>query len=501
VTNATEDIQPLARVPTGIAGLDTILRGGLLQGGLYLVVGAPGSGKTVLANQVCFNRVAAGGRAAYVTLLAEAHSRMLAYLRPLAFFDPAPIGTELVYLSAYSALPEGGLDGLLELLRGVIRDHAATLLVLDGLGPAADIAPSDPAFRRFLSELQAYAEAYRCTTILLSQPLDDTTLVPVATMVDGVIELDDRDIGLRAVRELTVRKFRGSGYLRGGHVYDITDAGLVVHPRTEAVLSASATGAGEERARLPLGIPGLDGMLIGGLVAGSTTMLLGPPGSGKTMLGLHFLAAGARAGEMGLHFGFYEPPARLIGKADGAGLDLGRYVREGRVEIVWQAPLEEGMDALAERRLPRARRTLLHGADERVTRPRRDHHILDRAAHHRRPLVGGPDRGCVADHREYDLPALGRGRFAALAPHLDHQDARERLRPRHPRVRDHRAGDRGRGAVRGVRRGPDRHGAVSARRARARERGGPLPRLTSRSVGASERRSVGRPPRTPGRRQ
>ena len=355
MTNATDAIQSLPRVPTGIAGLDTILRGGLLQSGLYLVAGAPGSGKTVLANQVCFNRVAAGERAAYVTLLAEAHSRMLAHLRPLTFFDPTPIGTELVYLSAYSALPEGGLDGLLDLLRGVIRDRAATLLVLDGLGPAADVAPSDPAFRRFLSELQAYAEAYRCTIVLLSQPLDDAVLGPVATMVDGVIELDDRDIGLLAVRELAVRKFRGSGYLRGRHIYDITDAGLVVHPRTEAILAASATAAVEERARLPLGLPGLAMMLLGGLVGGSTTMLLGPPGSGKTMLGLHFLAAGARAGEVGLHFGFYEQPARLIGKADGAGLDLGRYVREGRIEIVWQAPLEEGMDALAERLLAAVR--------------------------------------------------------------------------------------------------------------------------------------------------
>ena len=129
--------RPLVRLPTGVPGLDTVLRGGLLHGGLYLITGAPGTGKTILVNQLAFHHVAAGGRVVYVTLLAELHTRMLIHLQTLSFFDPAPIGDALVYLSGASALQEGGLSALLHLLQQAMRDHHASLLVLDGLATRA----------------------------------------------------------------------------------------------------------------------------------------------------------------------------------------------------------------------------------------------------------------------------------------------------------------------------------------------------------------------------
>jgi circadian clock protein KaiC len=92
--------------------------------------------------------------------------------------------------------------------------------------------------------------------------------------------------------------------------------------------------AGASHARLSVGIPGLDSMLQGGLLRGSTTLALGPAGSGKTLLGLHFLTAGARNGEPGLHFGFYETPARLASKASNIGLNLDQHLDRGVIEIV-----------------------------------------------------------------------------------------------------------------------------------------------------------------------
>ncbi len=169
-------------------------------------------------------------------------------------------------------------------------------------------------------------------------------------MVDGIIELHFTHVGMRVVRDLEVRKFRGSDQLLGRHHFVITDAGIIVYPRTEALL-AMPSATTTEQERLGTGVSDLDAMLGGGLLAGSTTLLLGPSGSGKSILGLTVLAAGARAGEPGLYFGFFETPPRLIGKGDQVGLDLSTQVQDGRIALVWQPPLERTLDELADRLL------------------------------------------------------------------------------------------------------------------------------------------------------
>src|ERR1700749_3181115 len=111
----------LKRIATGVPGLDTVLRGGFLRGGIFIVQGSPGAGKTILGNQICFHHVASGGRALYVTLLAENHARMLLHIGQLGFFEEAAIPDRLYYISAFSVLEEAGLTGPLDLLRREIQ--------------------------------------------------------------------------------------------------------------------------------------------------------------------------------------------------------------------------------------------------------------------------------------------------------------------------------------------------------------------------------------------
>lgn len=166
--------------------------------------------------------------------------------------------------------------------------------------------------------------------------------------MDGVLALRNVRVGMRSVRELEVRKFRGELYLEGAHFFTISHAGVRVFPRIEALLNSPPPVAVEERARLALGIERLDTMLHGGLLSGSSTMVYGPAGSGKTLLGLHFLAAGARVGEPGLFFGFYETPPRLVAKAEQIGLEFAAHAQQGLITIRWQQPVEQLIDALAE---------------------------------------------------------------------------------------------------------------------------------------------------------
>lgn len=350
----------LPRIPTGVLGLDAVLDGGFLQGGTYIVAGMPGTGKTILGNQICFHHVAQGGRVVYVTLLAETHGRMLAHLRGMAFFSEEPLASALHYVSAYRVLTQEGLKGLLELLRQLIREHRASMLVLDGLVSASASAPNELAFKEFVHELNTLVSVIGCTTFLLTNGHSPEDVHPEHTMVDGLIELTDELIGVRAVRELIVRKFRGSAHLRGRHVFQITHQGITVYPRSEAMLSDPVAVPAEYKSRVPVGVPALDEMLRGGLLRGSATLLMGPSGSGKTLLGLQFLAAGAARGEPCLYFGFYESPPRLVGKGQSIGLDLGGAVRDGLLEMIWQPPVELVLDALAVKILAAIKRRGVH---------------------------------------------------------------------------------------------------------------------------------------------
>ena len=345
----------LERLPTGIPGLDDILRGGFLKGGVYIVQGSPGAGKTIFANQFCFNHVIGGGRAAYVTLLAESHTRMLQHLRPMSFFDEAVIPDSLYYVSGFQVLEEEGLKGFRNLLRSEIQTHKASLLILDGLVAAEETAPSDREFKKFIHEVQSHAAMAECTVLLLTSGGSVTAIRPEHTMVDGLIELEDQFIDVRTERSLRVRKFRGSGFLRGRHPFRITGNGVTVFPRIEAAFAEPSRPQDTNFHKLRTGVEGLDELLGGGLPGATSTMLVGPTGSGKTTLGLQFLSL-ATPEEPGLLFSFFETPERLRAKSRILGIDLPALEAAGALEIIWQAQGENILDELGHQILSAVRR-------------------------------------------------------------------------------------------------------------------------------------------------
>ncbi|MDB4973463.1 MAG: Circadian clock protein KaiC [Myxococcaceae bacterium] len=347
-----EHERTLSRVTTGVPGLDAILRGGFLRRAVYMLQGRPGAGKTILANQACFHHVAEGGRAVYVTLLSETHERMLFNLHQLEFFAPACVPKHLSYLSAYSVFEQSGLKGLSEMLRRETRSMRAGLLVVDGL-VADERALSSKEFKMFVHDLQIHASLIECTVLLLTSAPNEP-IGPEHTMVDGVFHLADRRVGKRAERELEVTKFRGSDYLKGGHAFQITNAGITIFPRFEALYRDPPSEDSLSDERLSSGISSLDRALHGGLLKGSSAVVYGPTGGGKTVLGLHFLNESSES-EPGLHFGFYETPQRLLTKAGSLGLSLHDKQRSGVVELMWHPATERVLDDLANRLLAAVR--------------------------------------------------------------------------------------------------------------------------------------------------
>ena len=344
---------PTGPIPTGIAGLDTILRGGLFKGGLYILEGTPGSGKTTLANQFAYNRARAGDRVVYVTLLAEGHDRMLRYMAGFDFFDARFIPDKLSYISAFDALRKEGLAGVLTVLRETIRECGAKLLFLDGLYVAQERAASKGDFREFIYEMQGEASLHGCTLMFLTGGLQ-TEHGAERTMVDGIIQLGQETRGSRSVRTLAVLKFRGARNLKGTHHFRIGDAGITVTPRLETLFETPPETIPDRR--LASGVPSLDTMTRGGVPVGSSTLVIGPSGVGKTTLGLLF-AGQATAKEPAVIFSSYETPDKIKAKATGIGIDIDAKLASKALSIVWQKPFETFPDEMATNLLAEVERT------------------------------------------------------------------------------------------------------------------------------------------------
>lgn len=332
------------RVSTGIAGLDTILGGGVFEGGIYLIQGAPGAGKTILGNQICFAQAAAGRNALYITLLAESHSRMIGHMRRLEFFDERAIPDRMSYVGAFKTLEDDGLRGLLDVVRREVRTRKASILVLDGLITVHEKARSDLELKKFIHELQTQAAFSNCTMFLLTSAFSDDAFPPEHTMVDGLIELKTSIHGRRAERDLQVHKLRGSGFMGGRHSYRITAAGHSIYPRVEALLETPSVWDSADGPRVSTGIKGLDAMLGNGVDTHSVTVVLGPSGSGKTTTGLQFLCGGP-ADEPALLFGFHENPMALRLKAKALQLPL--EARGDKITMMWRPQTEALLDEVA----------------------------------------------------------------------------------------------------------------------------------------------------------
>ncbi|MBT2246828.1 AAA family ATPase [Sphingobium sp. BHU LFT2] len=338
----------ISRLASEVPGLDQVLAGGFVHGASYIIQGQPGAGKTILSNQIAFNHIARGGRVLYVTLLSESHDRLFQALSGLEFFDKDRLGDEIAYVSVFQPLRSEGLEAVVKLLRRETKRQKATLLVFDGLLNARDRADSDFDVKTFVAEVQGQAAFVGCTVLFLtSASADDTS--PEHTMVDGVIDLVDTLAGVRTVRQLRVRKSRGSRAISGLHSFEITDKGIEVYPRIEALPAEPASSGAETSGRLTSGSARLDGLIGGGLPTGSVTLVSGPTGSGKTTLGLQFLAQSSEK-EPGLHFGFFENESRLRAKAKTLGIELPGY--DAAHFVVQHSPLTENiLDKLAHRLL------------------------------------------------------------------------------------------------------------------------------------------------------
>lgn len=337
----------LSLLNSGIIGFDEVLGGGFPRHSLYLIQGLAGSGKTTLACQIGFDHAAKGSKVLILTLIAETHGKMLNHLSNFSFFDEQLIGQNILMFSGYNELVKGGLDGLLQLITGTLSKHNADILIIDGFRSVRDSSPTTIGLSEFMLSLNSLVASMECTTFLLS-PTEGNVADSENTLVDGLIELSQHEKGMQLIREIKVFKIRGGKHLLGRHVFEVSEDGVIVYPRLEAISTANKTIDVASNSLMGFGIPGWNNITKGGVNKGSTTELLGNPGVGKTLMGLHFIHEGLQHGENCLIVGFYESPLRLVAKAKSVNIDLAPFIDNGQLQIIWNPPLEISVDALAQ---------------------------------------------------------------------------------------------------------------------------------------------------------
>jgi circadian clock protein KaiC len=306
-------------------------------------MGEPGTGKTLFAQQLVFHNAGGDRPILYVTTLSEPLAKVVKYLQKFDFFDESRMGTAVVYEEAGTELAEKGIGALVPMVTEWIRTLSPKIIVIDSFKALHDISPSMAEMRRVVHDLAGLLTAYDTTAFLVGEYASDQMAThPEFVVADGIVELLRHETGMRDDRFFRVRKLRGSSYREGLHALRLTSGGVKISRRL--VSPQVPHGYSIVRERLSTGVAGLDEMLQGGLWRGSTTLLGGPTGAGKTTIALQFTLEGVRRGEPGLYVHLEENPTQLSFLVEGFGTDPDTP----GLHLLYHSPVELQIDSLVD---------------------------------------------------------------------------------------------------------------------------------------------------------
>lgn len=341
--NAADSTAPgdLLRISTGSAAADRILGGGFPSNSINMVMGEPGTGKTLLAQQLVFHNAGGDRPILYLTTLSEPLAKVVKYLQGFDFFDEARLGSDVIYDEIGTELADQGVSALVPLVRDRIKELSPKIIVIDSFKALHDITTSMAEMRRVVHDLAGLLTAYDTTAFLVGEYSEQQmATLPEFVVADGIVELLRHESGMRDDRFFRVRKLRGSGYREGRHALKLTSGGVEIYRRL--VSPRLPPDYRIVRERVTTGVTGLDDMIGGGLWRGTTTLLGGPTGGGKTTIGLQFIIDGVRNGEPGLYVHLEENPTQLEFLIEGYGMDPGA---DG-LHLLYTSPVELQIDSL-----------------------------------------------------------------------------------------------------------------------------------------------------------
>lgn len=337
-------------LPTGVPGLDEILGGGIPKLSFNVIVGAPGTGKTTLALQIAFANATVERPALCFTVLGEPTVKLLRHQQQFPFFDPARLGVDVhvFNLSEEIIQGKGDMAPVLERIHREVATIKPGIVVIDSFrtlahkpGASAPLSPDAIDLERFMQLLAHQLTTWQVTALLIGEYEATDLANPLFTVADGILWLLHRVERTSSLRWIQALKQRGLAPMAGLHTMRITANGVQAFPRYVERVGAPAAGP---RARVSTGIPELDAMMGGGIVAGDSVIITGPSGVGKTSFSVGFLGAAERRGDAAVIVVFEEDPAAFLARTAALGRDLTPMRDAGRLEVISLAPLDLSLD-------------------------------------------------------------------------------------------------------------------------------------------------------------
>ena len=337
----------LKRTTTGVAGLDLLLGGGLQPGAVVVMAGAPGTGKTILAQQACFANATAEHKSVYYTTVSEPHTKLVRHLEQFSFFDPEALGTRVEHIHLGDFLRPARQDGLAPLVSEIVRktlDEEPAIVVVDSAKMLRDFA-DERELRGSLYDLTGRISQTATVLLLIGEYTPEELRSGIEfSLADGIIQFEYESREPVDRRWLRIAKMRGGSYRSGKHTFQIGSAGVEVFPRIETLVPHVVNAVSGQ---VPSGISGLDGLMSGGAKQGDATLITGPSGVGKTIFGLRWLTQGADLGKRCLYVTFQDTADQLVGVAAAFGWDLTSAGGSDSVSISYVPMGDLDLDVLA----------------------------------------------------------------------------------------------------------------------------------------------------------
>ncbi|MCG3217150.1 MAG: AAA family ATPase, partial [Candidatus Heimdallarchaeota archaeon] len=317
---------------TGIQNFDEILSGGFPLNSLNFIAGPPGTGKTILIHQLLFNNP---GKALYITTLSEPMSKVIKFMQSFDFFDSSVFNEKIVYRDIGSMLRTTSIEEAYENITELLKEIQPDILCIDSFKAIRDLAQSEYEFRRFCYDLAVQLAVLNCTTFYVGEyQIEDITKSPEFAIADGIIYLYTDDFGGDQQRQLKIVKMRGREISITPFPFVITSKGIkILAPILE--LKKKKMKLGERKQKTEIGIKGLDAILKGGVPKGSSILLSGVAGTGKTTLGIQFICKGTERNEKGLFISTEEDSDRIKEIALGYGCNFDKLEKEKMIKIIY----------------------------------------------------------------------------------------------------------------------------------------------------------------------